>query len=199
MPFVCETCLARNCSKEEKLEFKTAGEDVLEDVEKFCYLGDMIGCYGGTSEAVSATIGGTWKKFRELSVMLVGKQGLSLKQWVKIYQCSVRPFLWYCRETWELPTVADEARLHGVEPHVIKMMCGVRLVERVLTDVLHDRTGCCCEDRGYDSSKPSRVVMHGDIHSQIREGMEVEITGKKKKEGSREIVGRVHKKRFGAI
>ena len=141
MPFVCGTCLARNCSKEEKLEFKTAGEDVLEDVEKFCYLGDMIGCYGGTTEAVSATIGGTWKKFRELSVTLVGKQGLSLKQWVKIYQCSVRPFLWYCRETWELPTVADEARLHGVEPHVIKMMCGVRLVEWVSTDVLHDRIG----------------------------------------------------------
>ena len=141
MSFVCGTCLARNCSVEEKLEFKTAGEDVLEDVEKFCYLGDMIGCYGGASEAVSATIGSTCRKFRELSVMLAGKQGLTLKQRVKIYQCSVRPFLWYCCETWELPTVADEARLRGVEPHMIKMMCGVRLVERVSTDVLRDRMG----------------------------------------------------------
>ena len=35
--------------------------------------------YGGISEAVSARIGKAWKKFRELSVvLLLGKQGLSL-------------------------------------------------------------------------------------------------------------------------
>ena len=71
--FVCRTCLRHNCSVVEKLEFKT-GEDVLEEVEKFCYLGDMISCFGGTSEAVSARIGSAWKKFRELNGVLVGKQ-----------------------------------------------------------------------------------------------------------------------------
>ena len=58
-----------------------SGEDVLGEVEKSCYLGDMISCYGGVSEAVSTRIGSAWKKFRELS----------------------------CCETWEL-TVTDEAR-----------------------------------------------------------------------------------------
>ena len=53
--FVCKTCLCHNCSVVEKLEFKT-GEDVLEEVEKCCYLGDMICCFGGASEAVSARI-----------------------------------------------------------------------------------------------------------------------------------------------
>ena len=53
-------------------------------------------------------------QFRELCDALVGKQGLSLKQRGKIYQCCVRPILLYCCETWEL-TVADEARLRGVE------------------------------------------------------------------------------------
>ena len=77
--FVCRTCLGHNCSVVEKLEFKT-GEDVLEEVEKFCYLGDMISCFGGASEAVSARIGSAWKNFRELSGVLVGKQGLSLMQ-----------------------------------------------------------------------------------------------------------------------
>ena len=33
------------------------GEDVLEELEKFCYLGDMISCYGGTSKVVSTGIG----------------------------------------------------------------------------------------------------------------------------------------------
>ena len=76
--FVCRTCLGHNCSVEEKLGFKMC-EDVLEELEKFCYLGDMIICYGGASEAVSARTGSGWKKFRELCGVLVGKQGLSLK------------------------------------------------------------------------------------------------------------------------
>ena len=82
--FVFRICLAHNHSV-EKLEFKR-DEDVLE-VKKFCYLGDVISCYGQASEAVSARIGSVLRKFRELSGVLVGKQGLSLKQWEKIYQC----------------------------------------------------------------------------------------------------------------
>ena len=54
--FVCRTCIDHNGSAEEKLDFKK-DEDVLGEAEKFCYVGDMIGCYGGVSEAVSARIG----------------------------------------------------------------------------------------------------------------------------------------------
>ena len=103
--FVCRTCLGHNCSVEEKFEFKR-GEDVLEEVEKFCYLGDLISCYGGASEAVSARIGSAWKKFRELSGVLVGKQGLSLKETGEELSCCVRPVLLYCCEMWELTEVA---------------------------------------------------------------------------------------------
>ena len=35
-------------------------------MEKFCYLDDVISCYGGASDAVSARIGSTWKKLLEL-------------------------------------------------------------------------------------------------------------------------------------
>ena len=60
------------------------GEDVLEEVKKFCYLDDMISCYGGASEVVSARVSTVWKKFRDLSEVSVGKQGSSLKQQGKI-------------------------------------------------------------------------------------------------------------------
>ena len=73
-------------------------EDVAEEVEKFSYLGDMISCYGGASEVVSARTGSAWLRFRELSGVLVRKQGLTLKQQGKIYQCCVRPVLLYCCE-----------------------------------------------------------------------------------------------------
>ena len=66
----------------------------------------MISFYGGASEVVTVRIGSAWKKFRELSGVLVGKQGLSLKQREKIYQYCVRRVLFYSCETCEL-TVAD--------------------------------------------------------------------------------------------
>ena len=62
-------------------------------MNKFCYLVDMISCYGGASETVMPKISSALKKFRELSCVLVGKQGLSLKQRGKIYQGCVRPVL----------------------------------------------------------------------------------------------------------
>ena len=65
-------------------------------------------------------------------------------------------------------------------------MYGVRLVDRVLTDVLHDRVGVVVkiEDMMIESHLQwYGHAMHGDINSQIREVMEVEITGKRK-EGS---------------
>ena len=180
--FVCRTCLCHNCSVVEKLEFKT-GEDVLEEVEKFCYLGDMISCFGGASEVVSARIGSAWKKFRELSGVLVGKQGLSLMQRGKIYQCCVRPVLLYCCETWEL-TVADEMRLRGVERCMIRMMCGVRLIDRVSTDVLWDKVGVAVTIKDSIIQRHPRWYGHvicQDISSQIREVMEHEIPGKRKR------------------
>ena len=71
------------------------GIGVSEEVVEFFYLGDMISSYSGASEAVSARLGSAWEKFRELSCVLVGKQGLSLKQPGKIYQCFVTRVLLY--------------------------------------------------------------------------------------------------------
>ena len=67
--------------------------------------------------------------------MLVGKQGLFLKQQGKIYECCVRPVLLYCCETRELITV-DEARLRRVDHRLIRMMCGMILLSGISTNVL---------------------------------------------------------------
>ena len=63
-------------------------------------------------------------------------------------------------------------------------MCGVRLVDRVSTDVLCDRVDVVVkiEDMRIQSCLQwYGHVMRGDINSQIREVMEVEITAKRKK------------------
>ena len=76
---------------------------------------------------------------------------------------------------WEL-TVVDEARLCVMECRMIRMMCGARLADRLLTDVLQDRVGFVVKIEDMISH-----VMHEDIDSQILQVMEVEITAKRKK------------------
>ena len=172
-------------------EFKR-GDSVLQDVEKCCYMGDMISCYGGASEAVSTRIGSAWKKFTELSGVLVGKQGLYLKQQGKFYQCCVRPVLLYCCKKWQ-HTVADEARLCGMEPRMIRMM-----VNRMSTDVFHERLAVVKIEGMIIQSclQWYEHVMRGDINSQIREVMQVEIAGKRKKSRSRELKECVDRKKW---
>ena len=106
----------------------------------------MFSYYGRPFEAVSGRIGSAWKKLRELGGVLLGKQGLSLKQRGKIYQSCVRPVLLYCRETCEL-TVADGLRLRKVQQRMIRTKCWVKLVDRVSSDVLRERL--CVADGGH--------------------------------------------------
>ena len=125
---------------------------------------------------MSARIGSAWKKFRELSGLLVGKQGLSLKQWGKIYQCCVRLVLLACFEMWKL-IVEDEGKLCVVEHHMIRIIHGVRLVDRLLTDVLQVRMGAVVKIK--DMIIQSCLwwygqVICGDINFQIYEVMELE-------------------------
>ena len=71
-----------------------------------------------------------------------------------------------------------------MEHRIIRMMCGVRLVDRVSTDVLQDRVGVFVKLE--DMIIQSRLRLYGyvicrDINSQIREVMMLEIIGKRNK------------------
>ena len=99
-------------------------------------LSAMLSSHGGVFKAVSARIGSSWKKFEKLSEVLIGKQGLPLKQRRKIYRCCAWPVLLYFSETWEL-SVAGKVRLREVKCHK-RMMCGVRLLDRASSvDLCH--------------------------------------------------------------
>jgi len=71
---------------------------LLEKVDKFCYLGDMLDTDGGCDSAVTAGVRSAWKKFRKY---LTGK-GFSLKLTSKVYATCVRSCLMHDRETWPM-------------------------------------------------------------------------------------------------
>ena len=65
------------------------GDGILEMVQQFCYLGDMIGAGGGSEEAVMCRIRCARVKFNELAALLA-KRGLSLKMKGNLYDTYVR-------------------------------------------------------------------------------------------------------------
>ena len=75
------------------------GDVSLECVDKFCYLGDMIGAGGGVEAAVIARIRSGWKKFSELLPRLTSK-GTSSRLKGKLYAACVRSVMLYGSETW---------------------------------------------------------------------------------------------------
>ena len=73
--------------------------DKMEVVEKFCYLGDVIGKEGGAEESSIARVRCPWGKFMDLKMLLTAR-GPSLSVKGKIYRACVQRVLGYGSETW---------------------------------------------------------------------------------------------------
>ena len=65
------------------------GEDSLQIVDSFRYLGDVISCGGEVELAVGDRISGAWSKWRELASLVVN-HGIPLEERGKVYRaCEV--------------------------------------------------------------------------------------------------------------
>ena len=106
-------------------------------MDKFCYLGDMIGNGGGAEEATRTRVRGAWGKFTELTPMLMWR-GTSLKMKGKIYRICVQSVMIYGSETWPVK-VEDMNRLERTERMMMRWMCSMSLKDRVPIEELRRR------------------------------------------------------------
>ena len=66
--FTCPVCVKGGHDDpvvEKEVVLGEAGR--LQCVDKFCYLGDMLGCAGAAGDAVRSRVRCAWRKFRELA------------------------------------------------------------------------------------------------------------------------------------
>src|SRR5664279_2122963 len=112
--YQCSKCKVNGTSNKE-VEVVKAERLLLENgtsvecVDEFCYLEDMLSSDGGAGEASRVRVKCAWKKFRELSPILVAK-GASLTLKGKIYSACIRSSMTYGSETWPMK-VEDMHRL----------------------------------------------------------------------------------------
>ena len=110
------------------------GNDTLEAVDSFCYLGDMISAGGGCEKAIITRVKCAWGKFRELMPLLTSR-ALSFKRRGHLFNTCVRRTLIHAAECWPT-TKKDMDRLQRTDRAMIRWMCNTRLKDRVPSTTL---------------------------------------------------------------
>ena len=115
------------------------GEESLEVVDKFPYLGDTVDAGGGSELSSIARSKIAWGKFREYLPLLTSRS-LSLSKRGEIYDSVVRNTMIYASECWA-PSHETVQRVKRTDRAMIRWICGVKLVDRVNSNTLLSKLG----------------------------------------------------------
>ena len=138
--FMCARCLgtARAIDGRQSLEVEV-GNEKLEVVPEFCYLGDMLSAGGGCELAAITRCKCAWGKFRQLLPLLTNRQ-VPLLTRSKVYSSCVRSVMLHAAETWAMK--ADTLnRLRRNDRAMICWICNVKAKDEVSSDSLLTKLG----------------------------------------------------------
>ena len=94
----------------------------LEEVDSFCYLGDVVHAGGSPLAAVVSRVRAAWAKWKELAPFLAGR-GFSVHSKARLFVSCVRPVATYAAGLW--PVRDDGLRLLSrMEARMLRWMAG---------------------------------------------------------------------------
>ena len=149
----------------------------LEILDQFCYWGEMITCESGPGEVAKARIAAAWRKWRDISSLLVNKS-IPLKNMARIYCACVRPVMLYGTET-RATTKDIETKICRCDQWRLRHMAHARWEDRVTTEEVRRR--CGVKDI-MDILKRNRLrwyghVKRGDNDHVLRKAAEIVVEG----------------------
>ena len=138
--FRCARCLgtARAIDEREVSEVEV-GNEKLEVVPEFCYLGDILSAGGGCELAAITRCKCAWGKFRQLLPLLTNRH-LPVLTRGKVYSSCVRSVMLHAAETWAMK-VDTLNRLRRNDRAMIRWICNVRAKDEVSSDSLLTKLG----------------------------------------------------------
>ena len=119
-----------------QLDF-VVGNDTLEAVDSFCYLGDMLSAGGGCERAIVTRVKCAWGKFRELLPLLTSR-ALSFRRRGHLFSTCVRRVLIHAAECWPT-TKKDMDRLRRTDRAMIRWICNTRLEDKISSTTLRNK------------------------------------------------------------
>ena len=115
------------------------GDEKLEVVPEFCYLGDMLSAGGGCELASITRCKCPWANFRQL-LPLLANHHLSLLTRGCVYSICVRRAMLHAAETWPV-TVSTLNRLRRNDLATIRWMCNIKTNDNVYSHSLLSKLG----------------------------------------------------------
>ena len=133
--FRCRRCLgtARAIDARPATEFMV-GDESVDIVDSFCYLGDTLCAGGGCSRAVTTRVRCAWGKFRELLPLLT-TNSISWHRKGHLYNACVRSVMLHASECWA-PTKKDTDKICRTDRSMLRWICKVSISDRVRIDSL---------------------------------------------------------------
>ena len=117
------------------------GDCMLEAVDSFCYLGDMLSAGGGCMAAATARCKCAWGKFWENLPLLTAKP-VPFNLRGRLFSSNVRSSMLHGTETWPMTSDALH-RLCRNDRAMIRWICGVKPSDDPSMDDLHAKLGIC--------------------------------------------------------
>ena len=135
--FVCPRCTAGpRTIREQPID---VNGEVVEVVDSFCYLGDVMSCEGGVERSIKARTAAAWRKWKDIAGLLTNRH-VPLKSRGSIYCSCIRPVLLYGVEAWSITKKLEET-LQGCDRRMLRYMAGVSLSDRVASEEVANRCG----------------------------------------------------------
>ncbi len=144
-----------------------------EIVDHFCYL-EMMTCESGAGETVSVRIAAAWKKWREISSLLVNKT-IPLRNRAGIYCACVRLVMLYGAETWATTKAVE--KISSSDQRMLRHMAHVQWEDRVSTK----EVSCGVKDI-IEVLRRSRLRLYGHVKRReddyvLRRASDMEVEG----------------------
>ena len=138
--YMCPRCLGTARPIDGRpLKEVTVGDQKLEAVAEFCYLGDMLSGGGGCKLAATVRCKTAWGKFRELLPLLTNRH-LPLTTRGRVFSTCVRSVMLHGSETWAT-TSNTLNRLRRNDRAMIRWICRVKPLDDVSSESLLARLG----------------------------------------------------------
>jgi len=162
--FQCPECKKVKV-KEEKRVGTTLGVQI-EEVQEFCYLGDVLDCEAGVERAVRARVSAAWKKWREMAGLLTDKR-TPLRIRGSAYESCVRSVMLYGSETWAM-TKKDEDILRKCDRRMLRYMARVKWQDGVSSEEVAKRCGL---GDILETARQGRLQWYGHVRREGEEGV----------------------------
>ena len=120
----------------------TLGQNIIEEVEDFKYLGSMLSNNNGTAKDIRARINKARGSFCQLKS--IWKSGsISMKTKVKIYNSNVKSVLLYGAECWRV-IQTDMNKLSSFHNTCLRKICKIYWPKKITNKDLYHKTQQCC-------------------------------------------------------